>query len=71
MALIKELLKTSIFFDGCNIFVPICMEKSNFADNCFSKWLAVVGYANDKNNQRCIKRAFAYRCDLHSDWTCR
>jgi len=48
MALIKELLKTSIFFDECNMLVPACMEKSNFADYFLGKWLAVVGCANDK-----------------------
>jgi hypothetical protein len=65
MALIKELLKTSTFFDECNMLVPACMEKSNFADYCFGKWLAVVGCANDKKSRNVSKGR------LNKDMTCR
>jgi hypothetical protein len=65
MALIKELLKTSIFFNECNMLAPACMEKSNFADYCFGKWLAVVSCANDKKSRNVSKGR------LNKDMTCR
>jgi hypothetical protein len=65
MALIKELLKTNIFFDEGNMLVPGCMEKSNFADCFFCKWLAVAGCANDKKSRNVSKGR------LNRDMTCR